>query len=95
MKFDLFTKLIRNTFSLYFHFYRNKSNELSIIMKIEIKRLPINGMRSLMIGTLLEIIINNIHIITSVTPLNINFSEDSGGSQKTESVKNTTTEMKT
>jgi hypothetical protein len=47
-----------------------------------------------MIGTLLEIIINNMHIMTSVTPLNINFSVDSGGSQKTDSVKNTTTKLR-
>lgn len=50
-------------------------------------------MRSLMIGMLLEIIINSKHIITNVTPLNINFSDDSGGSQKTDSVRSTITEI--
>lgn len=51
-------------------------------------------MRSLMMGTLLEIIINSMHIMTSVTPLNINFSVDSGGSQNTDSVRNTTTKSR-
>lgn len=55
--------------------------------------MPINGIRSPIIGTLLEINVNSKHIMISVTPLNINFSDDSGGSQKTERVSNTTTKI--
>lgn len=44
-----------------------------------------------MIGTWFDNIVNSIQITISVTPLNMNFSDDSGGNQKTDNVKNTTT----
>lgn len=65
-----------------------------ILLKYNYKiKIPINGIVSHIIGTLLEIIINSKHIMIRVTPLNINFSDDSGGNQKTESVSNTTTKI--